>query len=53
VKRRVRAGGETPAALFTQAANAPKASARYGTTSTILRVAGSTSTGVSSTIVYW
>jgi hypothetical protein len=30
----------------------PKASALYGTTSTILRVAGSTSTGVLSTTVY-
>ena len=48
-----KAYGEALAARFTHAASIPKASALYGTTSTILRVAGSTSTGVSSTIVYW
>jgi hypothetical protein len=44
--------GQAPAALFTHSASAPKAFALYGTTSTILRVAGSTSTAVSSTTVY-
>src|SRR6202020_2573048 len=45
--------GEAPAARFTHAAGANKAHALYGTTSTILRVVGSTSTGILSTTVYW
>jgi hypothetical protein len=38
----------TPPAVQSQ-----RSSGSYGTTSTILRVAGSTRTGVSSTTVYW
>ena len=43
---------EAPAMPFTDAACASQAPRFYGTTSTILRVVGSTSTGVSSTTVY-